>query len=425
VSEELESILGGVPGPRSRDLAKALKSYESRGVTYVADDFPIFWETAHDALVTDVDGNRFIDLTSAFGVATLGHTSPEVVDAIAAQARRLIHGLGDVHPSRVRVALLEKLAALAPAALEKSFLCSSGSEAVDFALKTAYLRTKRAGIVAFAGSYHGLASSALSVTGIERFREPFAPFVRDGVTFAPFGDTETVESALRGGSRTVIVEPIQGRAGVIVPPPGWLGGLRSLCDRYDAVLIFDEIYTGFGRTGTMFACEGEAVVPDLLCVGKAIAGGVPLAAVIGKRDVMDAWEASRGEALHTSTYLGNPLACAAALANLTEIERRNVPAMAAQAGERLGARLQRLRGERAVADVRGKGMLWAIELESASQSLRVTKEALRRGTIVLPSGVDGNCLTIAPPVTISEGQLTRAVDLLEEAMRIVISTKQQ
>lgn len=419
MSEELESIRGDVPGPRSRDLAQALKRYESRGVTYVAHDFPIFWETAHGALVTDVDGNRFIDLTSAFGVAVLGHTNPEVVRAIGSQSERLIHGLGDVHPSRVRVELLEKLAMLAPGDLEKSFLCSSGSEAVDFALKTAYLHAKRTGIVAFTGSYHGLASSALSVTGIERFREPFAPFVRDGVTFAPFGDTDAVEHALHQGAGTVIVEPIQGRAGVIVPPQGWLRELRRLCEEHGAVLIFDEIYTGFGRTGAMFACEHEAVVPDLLCVGKAIAGGVPLAAVIGKSAVMDAWEASRGEALHTSTYLGNPLACAAALANLAEIERRGIPAKAAQMGKSLGTRLLPWRDKRAVVDVRGKGMLWAIELENAAQSVRVTKEALRRGTIVLPSGVAGNCLTIAPPVTIGEGQLMRAVDLLEAAMHDV------
>ncbi|MGH7683651.1 MAG: aspartate aminotransferase family protein, partial [Vulcanimicrobiaceae bacterium] len=314
---------------------------------------------------------------------------------------------------------LQKLATLAPGDLEKSFLCSSGSEAVDFALKTAYLHAKRAGIVAFTGSYHGLASSALSVTGMERFREPFAPFVRDGVTFAPFGDTDAVEHALREGAGTVIVEPIQGRAGVIVPPPGWLANLRMLCDEHRAVLIFDEIYTGFGRTGAMFACEHEGVVPDLLCVGKAIAGGVPLAATIGKPNIMDAWEESRGEALHTSTYLGNPLACAAALANLTAIERGNIPAKAAGMGAKLGARLKPFRNERAVVDVRGKGMLWAIELENDAQSVAVTKEALRRGTIVLPSGVAGNCLTIAPPVTIGEGQLMRAVDLLEQAMQQV------
>jgi 4-aminobutyrate aminotransferase-like enzyme len=419
MSEELESLRSEVPGRRSRALAEDLRKYESRGVTYVAHDFPIFWESARGALVTDVDGNRFIDLTSAFGVATVGHTSDAVADAIAAQSRQLVHGLGDVHPSRVRVELLAKLAALAPGGLEKSFLCSSGSEAVDFALKTAYLHTKRHGIVAFEGSYHGLASSALSVTGIDRFRAPFAPFVRDGVTFAAFGSLDTVEHALHEGAGTVIVEPIQGRAGVVIPPQGWLRDLRALCDSRGAVLIFDEIYTGFGRTGAMFACEHDAVVPDLLCLGKALAGGVPLAGVIGTSDIMNAWEPSRGEALHTSTYLGNPLACAAALANLHEIEERRIPSKAAQLGSKLHARLEPLRALRCVADVRGKGMLWAIELDNAERTVAVTKEALRRGTIVLPSGVDGNCLTIAPPVTIGEGQLMRAVDLLEAAFHTV------
>ena len=416
---ELESLVTGVPGPRSRELARQLQRYEARGVTYVAEDFPIFWESANGALVTDVDGNRFIDLTSAFGVATLGHTSPHVVQALRSQSERLIHGLGDVHPSRVRAELLELLARLAPGELEVGFLCSSGSEAVDFALKTGFLRTQRPAIVAFEGAYHGLASSALSVTGIARFREPFTPFVREGVTFAPFGSLDAVRRALDEGAGTVIVEPVQGRAGVVPAPAGWLRALRELCDRHGAVLVFDEIYTGFGRTGKMFACEHEGVVPDLLCVGKAIAGGLPLAGVIGTRAVMNAWRPSSGEALHTSTYLGNPLACAAALANLRAIENDAIPERAAALGDSLGKRIRTWREVPVVRDVRGIGMLWALELDSAARAFDATKEALRRGTIVLPSGVAGNCLTIAPPVTIGEGQLERAVDLLEQAIRHV------
>ena len=416
MTSEHELILTSIPGPRSRELAQALATYESRGVTYVAEDFPIFWESAAGALVTDVDGNRFIDLTSAFGVATIGHTNADVTSAICAQAARLVHGLGDVHPSRVRVELLRALARVAPRGLDVSFLCSSGSEAVDFALKTAYLATGKTDVVAFEGSYHGLASSALSVTGIERFREPFAPFVRGGIHFAPFGSLDEVERALSGGAGTAIVEPIQGRAGVVLPPAGWLQDLRRLCDRYGAVLIFDEIYTGFGRTGDMFACQHEDVAPDLLCAGKAIANGVPLAAVIGKRAVMNAWQPSSGEALYTSTYLGNPLACAAALANLERIERDAVPRVAATLGSRLGERLERLRRFSAVREVRGRGMLWGIQLDRASTSIAVVKEALRRGTIVLPSGARGDVLTLAPPVSIAEGQLMRAVDLLDGAL---------
>jgi len=409
-----------IPGPRSRELAERLRAHESRGVTFLADDFPIFWESAEGALVTDVDGNQFIDLTSAFGVATAGHTNPHVHDAIVAQSAKLVHGLGDVHPSRVRVELLEKLAALAPGELSVSFLCNSGSEAIDFALKTAYLRNKRPGILAFTGAYHGLTSSALAVTGIEKFREPFAPFVRGDVRFGPFPTPlHTMEMEFRAWKiGTVIVEPIQGRAGVIVPPRGWLAGVRALCDLYGATLIFDEIYTGFGRTGKMFACEYEGVVPDLMCVGKAIANGVPLAAVIGTRKAMDAWEPSRGEALHTSTYLGNPLACAAALANIAQIEELGLVERAARVGAKLGARLREL-PERTplVSAVRGRGMLWGITLPSPELTFAITKAALRLGTIVLPSGVRGDVITLAPPVTIDEGQLMHAVDLLEEAIQ--------
>jgi 4-aminobutyrate aminotransferase-like enzyme len=409
-----------IPGPRSRELAERLRKHESRGVTFLSEDFPIFWESAHDALVTDVDGNEYIDLTSAFGVATAGHTNPRVGDAIAAQSKQLVHGLGDVHPSRMRVELLEKLASIAPGDLSVSYLCNSGSEAVDFALKTAFLRNKRPAVLAFTGGYHGLTSSALSVTGIDKFREPFAPFIRGDVRFAPFPTPlHTLEMEFRGyRTGTVIVEPIQGRAGVIVPPRGWLAGLRALCDLYGATLIFDEIYTGFGRTGKMFALDYEDVVPDLLCVGKAIANGVPLAAVIGTRKAMDAWEASSGEALHTSTYLGNPLACAAALANIKEIEERELVQRAASLGAKLGARLRDL-PERTplVSAIRGRGMLWGVQLPSPELTFAVTKEALRLGTIVLPSGVRGDVITLAPPVTIDEGQLMHAVDLLEQAIQ--------
>jgi 4-aminobutyrate aminotransferase-like enzyme len=419
VSEELEHVAGPVPGPRSRELAERLRTYESRGVTYLSDDFPIFWESAHGALVTDVDGNRYIDLTSAFGVATLGHTHPRVVEAIGAQSRRLVHGLGDVHPTRVRADLLAALARLAPGDLSKGFLCSSGSEAVDFALKTAFLKVRRPAILAFHGSYHGLGGGALSVTGIERFRAPFAPFVRSDVTFVPFpAPLHSLEMVFfRQRIGTVVVEPIQGRAGVVVPPRGWLPGLRALCDRYGAVLIFDEIYTGFGRTGAMFACEHEGVVPDLLCVGKAIASGVPLAAVVGTPAVMDAWEPSGGEALHTSTYLGNPLACAAALATLSALEREGIVARAAELGVRLGRRLAALREKSPqIAEVRGRGMLWALQLPSAAAAFALTKAALRLGVIVLPTGVHGDAIALSPSIAIGEGQLMHAVDLLEQAL---------
>ncbi len=222
-----------------------------------------------------------------------------------------------------------------------------GAESVEFALKTALLATGRPNALAFSGSYHGLAHGALEVTGIRRFRAPFAAQLRNATAFVAFPDASdplalersltAVDAALRADRSigALIVEPIQGRAGVVVPPDGFLRGLRDLCNVHGVVFIADEILTGFGRTGMMFAVENEGVLPDVICVGKALAGGFPLSATIGARAVMDAWPPSAGEALHTSTYLGNPMGCAAALANLNEIERLDVPCRATRLGDRI------------------------------------------------------------------------------------------
>jgi 4-aminobutyrate aminotransferase/(S)-3-amino-2-methylpropionate transaminase len=426
---EHEAIVTEIPGPRSRELAARLAACEAPGVTYLGDDFPVFWESAWGALVVDVDGNRFIDLTSAFGVATNGHTEPVVAAAIAEQAQRLIHGMGDVHPTEVRTRLLERLAELAPGDLCKTYLSTSGADAVEFALKTALLATGRPKVVAYAGAYHGLSLGALEVGGIEKFIAPFAPLVARTARLLPYpGESDPLADALaaleaaltrepRAGA--VIVEPIQGRGGVIVPPDGFLRGVRELCDKHGAIMILDEIYTGFGRTGTMFACEAEGVVPDLLCVGKALGGGVPIAATIGTARVMDAWPASTGEALHTATFIGNPLACAAALANLDSILARDLPARARVDGPALGARLESLRRAPSVRDVRGRGFLWAVEFADAAFANRVVVAGLRRGIILLQSGPTGTSITLAPPLTIAAGQLDRALTLFEQTVQEV------
>jgi 4-aminobutyrate aminotransferase-like enzyme len=420
---ELESVVTAIPGPRSRALAAELARYEAPGVTYLAGDYPVFWERASGASVVDVDGNRYLDLTSAFGVAATGHTNPRVAAAIADQASRLIHGMGDVHPTEVRTRLLARLAALAPGALRKTYLATSGAEAVEFALKTALLESGRPHAIAYHGAYHGLSLGALEVGGIDKFRAPFAAIVAEHATFLPYpGGRDTVASALDAlrdalardpQVGAVILEPVQGRGGVIVPPAGFLRALRALCDERELVLILDEIYTGFGRTGAMFACEHEGIVPDLLCVGKALAGGVPLAATIGTARVMDAWPVSTGEALHTSTFLGNPLACAAALANLDELVRLDVIARAASLAERLYA----LASAPSVRDVRGIGFLWAVEFERAEVANRVVVRGLARGVILLQSGPTGTSITIAPPLTIEDEQLDRALALFEQTIR--------
>ncbi len=427
MTAELESMVTAIPGPRSRTLAAELARYEAPGVTYLAGDYPVFWERAAGALVTDVDGNRYLDLTSAFGVAATGHTNPRVAAAIAEQATRLIHGMGDVHPTEVRTRLLARLAALAPGALGKTYLATSGAEAIEFALKTALLASGKPHAIAYRGAYHGLSLGALEVGGIDKFRAPFAPLVAEHATFLPYPDADaTVDGAIAAVRDAldhdpkigaVILEPIQGRGGVVVPPAGFLRALRALCDERALVLILDEIYTGFGRTGSMFACEREGIVPDLLCVGKALAGGVPLAATIGTARVMDAWPVSAGEALHTSTFLGNPLACAAALANLDELARLDVVARVGAREGRLGDRLTALASSPSVRAVRGVGFLWAVEFDRPEFANRVVVRGLARGVILLQSGPTGTSITVAPPLTIEDVQLERALDLFEQTIR--------
>ena len=412
---------------RQDALAARLRRVESRNVTYLADDFPIFWDCARGVRIRDVDGARYVDLTAAFGVASTGHANPRVVAAAAAQARRLAHGMGDVHPTAVRVALLERLAEIAPRGLDKTFLATTGSEAVEAALKTAVLATGRTRFAAYRGAYHGLSLGTLGVGGIERFRRPFAAALGPEALLLDFPDASSVdvgEAAQRArdalGARrdiaALLIEPIQGRAGCVVPPAGYLAAVRAICSELGILMIADEIYTGFGRTGAWFAVDREGVVPDLLCLGKALGGGFPISATIGGSQVMDAWPLSTGEALHTSTYLGNPVGCAAALAVINEMARRRLPERAARLGLALGPRLELLRRHPTVLAVRGCGLLWGVQLRDAAVANSVVKRALAGGIILLQSGTNGDVVVISPPLVIGKRRLLHAIDVLEVAI---------
>ncbi len=428
--DAFEHLRTTVPGARTNALMPALRRYESHNVTYVDRDTPVFWESAQGATVTDVDGNRYIDLTAAFGVANTGHSNARVASAIHDQARRLMHAMGDVHPTEVKVKLLETLATIAPPGLTKTFLASSGAEAVEAALKTAMLATGKPSFAAFGGAYHGLSFGTLEIAGIEKFRAPFAGALRNRALQLAYprataaldegaaAALDQTRSALRGRDdlAAVVVEPLQGRGGCIVPPKGYLAGLRALCDEMRILLIFDEIYTGFGRTGTMFAAQHEGVVPDILCAGKAMANGFPISATIAKPQIMDAWPVARGEALHTSTYLGNPMGCAAALANIAEIQRLDLPARASRLGLALASRLDALRASGHVTGVRGRGLMWGVELRDGASAERVVKAALKAGVIVLQAGPDGNVLSITPPLVITQRQLFRAIEILADCI---------
>ncbi|HEX2162643.1 MAG TPA: aminotransferase class III-fold pyridoxal phosphate-dependent enzyme, partial [Thermoanaerobaculia bacterium] len=326
------------PGPRSRELSRRIAAAEAPGINTLAGDAPsLFWQEAVGANVVDVDGNRFLDLASGFGVAAVGHRHPRVVAAVEAQSRRLLHGLGDVHPHPLRVELAERLAAVAPVAAgpagKRVFFGISGAEAVEIAVKTAVLATGRAGVVAFEPSYHGLTAGALALSSRPAFRGPFAAHLHPHVTRLPYGGpADAVAARLAADDvAAVVVEPIVGREGVLPPPPGWLPALAAACREHGTLLVADEVFTGFGRTGRLFAVQHEGVEPDLLVVGKALGGGLPIAAVVAAAETMAAWR-GEGEALHTATFVAHPLACAAALAVLEVLEAESLPARAAARG---------------------------------------------------------------------------------------------
>lgn len=419
---EAPALRSEIPGPASRDLAARLARVESRNVTAL-DPVPIFWERAIGANLWDVDGNRFVDLTAAFGVTNVGHAHPDVVRAITDQAQSLLHGMGDVHPPRIKVELLERLVQLYPRGnasnppvAARAALSSSGSDAIETALKTAILATKRPGVLAFEGAYHGLSLGALDCTWRSDFREPFLSRLPKATQFARFGDLEDVERIANESGDSigaVLVEPIQGRGGERVPPQSFMPGLRKICDERGWLLIADEIYTGFGRTGRMFACDHVDVVPDLLCVGKGLASGMPISACLGKQEVFDAWPRSDGEALHTQTFLGHPASCAGALASIDVAQRENLPERSRQLGDEVLEHLRkRLDPCDAVREVRGMGLMIGIECASGEIALDATRALLRSGYVVLPSGEGGSVLSLTPPLTIGKDALLAACDAI-------------
>ena len=473
---------------RRAETLALLRDYESRNITFVDPDgsWPIVWERARGVFVWDTEGRQYLDLTAAFGVAAAGHANPEVVRAGRRQMGRLLHAMGDVHPHALKARLARELSRLTferwganpqladgseygdplpltpserekhrppagktrrpgksesrPGALSspkgKTIFCNSGFEAVEAALKTAMLATGKPGIIAFEGAYHGLGYGALNATHREHFRSPFnsqlgrfgqfVPFPVAGARFDLGRIEARIRRLLRGGKiGAVLAEPVQARGGVNVPPPEFLPMLRRLCSERGALLILDEIYTGFGRTGKWFACEHWGVAPDLVCLGKALTGGFPLSACVGRADLMDAaWPPSTGEAIHTSTFLGHPVGCAMALAQLREIESRELVSRGAGLGADLLARLSSLAAAapRARFTARGLGLLAGLEIRASNgapateAALGVVKTMLQRGFILLPEGGHAHVISFTPPLTITKRQLRETVEALATAL---------
>jgi 4-aminobutyrate aminotransferase-like enzyme len=409
---------------KTKKALDLLRTYEAPVGTW-----PMLWERAKGVHVWDTKGRKYLDLTAAFGVAAAGHANPRVIAAGRRQMGKLLHAMGDVHPHALKAELLRELSRVtferwtAGKLKARTMLANSGFEAVEIALKTAILATGRPRILAFHGAYHGLGYGALNGTHRAFFREPFCSQLGEFGNFVPFpktpGDLLELEIQIRKFLQTekfgaILTEPIQARGGINVPPLGFLPLLRKLSNEFGALLVLDEIYTGFGRTGRWFAAEHSRTLPDLICLGKALTGGFPLSACVGRADLMEkAWLPITGEAIHTSTFQGHPVGCAMALAQIKEIETRSLPGRSAVWGEFF---LQRLRAKISSSEysveIRGCGLMAGLEIHPASGALDVVNNMLRRGFILLPEGEFANVVSFTPPLTITRAQLSATVEAL-------------
>ncbi len=429
---ELPRIKGAIPGPRSRAWVDRLVQRECPAITArrsrramalgLADHDPPVWVQARGSNVLDADGNLFVDLTAGFGVASIGHAHPRLVAAARHQVGLLPHAMGDTFFDPQRVRLLESISALT--GMERTILGSSGSDAVEAAIKTARIATGRDKILAFRGGYHGLSFGALAATSFlsQQIRAPFSGQLGHHVQHATFGGSLPPLAEFAA----VLVEPLQGRGGMNVPPRGWLAHLASTAKDAGALLILDEVFTGFGRTGSWFAFQAEGVRPDIICLGKGMSAGFPISACVGTAAVMDAWGASTGQAIHTQTFLGNPLGSAMALATIDVLREQDLPARAARLGSWLREELMSIPG---VVQVKGRGLMLGAVLNGhrpmrpaaaprkgagTNIALSASRYLLEHGFMVLPCGEDADILGITPPLTITKEQLSSALSTLAD-----------
>ena len=441
----LGNVITSTPGPGSRQLAASLERFEMPTAnTLGMGDVPIFWEEARGANAIDTDGNVYVDLTAASCVAAVGHSNPEVVAAISEQAQKLMHTQGASNPSAPRVALLEKLAKVAPGDLSVSHIANTGAEAVETGYKTARIYTKRPGFIAFEGGFHGKLGGALTLTSKNYYRQDFLPLLPEVYHYPyaycyrcaygreyPACDifcAKYIEERLDNPDSGLplmagmIFEPIQGHGGWIVPPIEFVQELRRITEERGIMLVADEIITGFGRTGKWFACDHSDVVPDILVVAKSMASGFPVSAVITKPEIADAW----GSCQHTSTFLGNPLGSAAALASISYIERHNLVQRSAEIGERMLDALEEMYPRYPIiGDVRGRGSMVGFEVvadrktkePNAQLAKRIRDDLYGRGVMANNvGGMYGNAFKLSPPLVITDQQIDFAMKAMEESI---------
>ncbi len=351
----------------------------------------------------DVDGNEYLDCSSGHGVANLGHAHPKVAAAIAKQAATLIT-LFETFPNDQRAALMEKLTALTPG-LDKVFFCNSGTESIEAAIKFSRLSTGRTGIVAAMRGFHGRTMGALSATWNKKYREAFEPLV-PGYSHVPYNNIDALEKAVTKETAAVLLEPVQGEGGVYPADPSYMESVRALCTERGALLIMDEVQTGFGRTGKIFAYQHYGIVPDLLCVAKSLGGGIPIGAVLIGPAVQNL-----APGLHGSTFGGNPLSCAAAVAALSVIEEDDLPKQAQEKGAYLIEKIRAIKSP-LIREVRGLGLLVGIELkQKVAPYLRAL---LEQRVIALNAGL--TTIRLLPPLVITYEQLDRVIAVLTDVL---------
>jgi 4-aminobutyrate aminotransferase/(S)-3-amino-2-methylpropionate transaminase len=428
-----------IPGPRSREVLE-------RKERVVADPLsvylPIVTDSGRGATLTDIDGNTFVDFAGGVGCLNVGHAHPRVVDAVQEQAARFLHTDFTIVPYEVYVTLAERLLATAPfTGPAKAAFFNAGTEAVENSVKFARAYTKRPAVIAFEGGFHGRTMLSLTLTSkTHPYKAGFGPFAPE-VYRVPYpnayrgiGAADALEAlertfATQVAAETVaaiVFEPVQGEAGFIVPPQEFVTGLREICDREGIVLVADEVQSGYGRTGRMFAIEHFGVEPDLITVAKSIAAGLPLSGVLGKAAIMDA----PGDNAVGGTYVGNPVAQAAALAVLDVIEDEGLLDRAVRVGETVRARMSAWQQRYPeIGEVRGLGAMLAIELvrdpatkqPAPELAGRITEEAARRGVLLLKAGISGNCIRVLCPLVITDAELEEGLAAWDEALEAVLA----
>jgi LysW-gamma-L-lysine/LysW-L-ornithine aminotransferase len=369
--------------------------------------FPINISKGKGAIVWDVSGNEYIDCMGGYGVALIGHCNDRVVNAIKNQSEKLITCHMSIY-NNVRLEFLEKMSKISPKKLSKIFFSNSGAESTEAALKFSRKFTGKSGIIAMSGGYHGKTFGALSVTHNEKYRKSFQPLL-EGVKFVPYSNPSKMEESLDDSIGTVIIEPIQGETGIIVPSDGVLQQIRKICDQNNLILIFDEIQTGLGRTGRMWAGEHWSTTPDIMCLAKGIAGGLPMGLTLCKPEILDAMKV--GE--HSSTFAGNPLSCSAGIATIESIIEENLVENAAKVGNIFKNGLFQLKeNHRIVRDVRGLGLMLALELRFDIKDILF--DGIKEGLLMLYSG--RNIIRLLPPLVLDEVKVAKTLSIMDKLL---------